>query len=208
MTRRKLFLAALLVFFFAAVPARADNVQLQGLASPTDPNTGLSISPYSALVDGNPVLVFCVDFATPIANNASWTATSTSLTSPDYSNTLQFALTGSNTTAQNNYLEMAWLVEQIEGALVANDITTAAEDQWAIWSFTGGGDPYGTNGSLLASAQSAVSGGFSVSDWQILTPSAGQTGQEFLVTSAPEPASSQLLAAGLLLAGLLIKIRK
>jgi hypothetical protein len=205
---RKLSLAALLVFFSVAVPARADNVQLQGLPSPTDPKTGLSISPYSALVDGNPVLVFCVDIATPVANNASWTATSTPLTSPDYSNTLQFALTGSNATTQDNYLEMAWLIEQMEGALAADDITTAAEDQWAIWSFTGGGDPYGTNASLLASAQSAVGGGFSVSDWQILTADAGQTGQEFLVTSVPEPGSSQLLAVGLLLAGLVIKIRK
>lgn len=206
---RKLFFAALVVLLCSPIPAHADQVQLSGQPSPTDPLTGLSISPYAATVDGQSVTVFCVDISTPVANTASWTAVATSLaSSSDFANTLQFLLHGSNATALNKYLEMAWLIQGLEAAIAANDITTAAQYQWAIWSFTGGSDPYQTNSGLLSAAQAAVNNNFSVSGWEILTPSSGQTGQEFIVVGTPEPGSGVMLAAGLLLALLLPRVRK
>jgi PEP-CTERM motif len=81
----------------------------------------------------------------------------------------------------------------------------AGEDQRAIWSFTGGIDPYGTLAALLAQAQTAVSGGFTVSGWEILTPDAvpGNRGQEFLLEATiPEPSTILLLLAGLGLAAI------
>jgi hypothetical protein len=206
---RKLLFAALVAFLCSAIPAHADQVQLSGQPSPTDPLTGLSISPYAATVDGQGVNVFCVDSSTLVANNASWTAVATSLaSSSDFANTLQFLLHGSNATALNNYLEMAWLIQGLEAALASNDVTTAAQYQWAIWSFTGGNDPYQTNSGLLSAAQAAVNNNFSVSGWEILTPASWQTGQELIVMATPEPSSSVLLVAGLLLVVLLLKAQK
>lgn len=206
---RKLVFAAFVAFLCSAIPVQADQVQLSGQPSPTDPLTGLSISPYAATVDGQSVNVFCVDISTPVSNTASWTAVATSLaSSSDFSNTLQFLLHGSNATALNNYLEMAWLIQGLEAALAANDITTAAQYQWAIWSFTGGNDPYQTDAVLLSAAQAAVNNNFSVSGWEILTPASGQTGQEFIVVATPEPGSSVMLAAGFLLAVLLLRVQK
>jgi hypothetical protein len=116
--------------------------------------------------------------------------------SPSYVNTLQFQLAGSNSTALNNYLEMAWLITQLQAAIDANDVNTAAQDEWAIWSFTGGLDPYGTNSTLLSEAQLAVQNGFTVSNWEILTPDTGQVGQELIVMPTPETGTLIFLLAG------------
>lgn len=195
---RKTILGISLLLFFSATPLLADNVQFTGTAAFDDPATGTSMSPYSGLLNGQAVDFFCVDFSTGVSSTSGWTATSTVLTnsSSSYQNTLQFQLTGTNAAALNNYLEMSWLITQLQNALNASDFNTAAEDEWAIWSFTGGLDPYGTNSTLLADAQQAVQNGFTVSGWEILTPDAGQIGQEVIVVPTPEPGTFTLLLAG------------
>lgn len=195
---RKTALAISLLLFLSAMPLLADDVQFTGTAAFDDPATGISMSPYSGLLNGQPVDFFCVDFSTSVSSTSSWTATPTSLTNSlsSYQNTLQFQLTGSNATALNNYLEMAWLITQLQNAISADDINTAAQDEWAIWSFTGGLDPYGTNSTLLGEAQQAALGGFTVSNWEILTPDAGQIGQEVILVPTPEPGTFALLFAG------------
>jgi hypothetical protein len=70
-----------------------------------------------------------------------------------------------------------------------------AMDQYAIWSFTGGPNPYGTNSTLVAAALAAVQGGFSGQGWEILTPT-GSAGQEFLIF-VPEPGELILLIVSL-----------
>jgi len=195
---RKAILCISFLLFLSATPLLADNVQFTGMAAFDDPATGTSMSPYSGLLNGQAVDFFCVDFSTGVSSTSSWTATPTLLTNSfsSYQNTLQFQLTGSNATALNNYLEMSWLITQLQGAINAGDINTAAQDEWAIWSFTGGLDPYGTNSTLLGEAQAAVQGGFTVSGWEILTPDAGQRGQEVIVVPTPEPGTFVLLLAG------------
>jgi hypothetical protein len=195
---RKTLLSISFLLLFSAAPLWADNVQFTGTAAFDDPATGTSMSPYSGLLNGQADDFFCVDFSTGVSSTSSWTATSTLLTnsSSSYQNTLQFQLTGSNATALNNYLEMSWLITQLQSALNAGDINTAAQDEWAIWSFTGGLDPYGTNSTLLSDAQAAVQGGFTVSGWEILTPDAGQIGQEVIVVRTPEAGTLVLLLAG------------
>jgi hypothetical protein len=195
---RKTLLSISFLLLLSAAPLWADNVQFTGTTAFDDPATGTSMSPYSGLLNGQAVDFFCVDFSTGVSSTSSWTATSTLLTnsSSSYQNTLQFQLTGSNAAALNNYLEMSWLITQLQSALNAGDINTAAQDEWAIWSFTGGLDPYGTNSTLLGDAQQAVQGGITVSGWEILTPDAGQIGQEVIVVPTPEPGTFVLLFAG------------
>jgi hypothetical protein len=201
------------LFLCAALPARADNVHLvPGGAAFDDPKTNFSMSPYTVIVNGQTTQVFCVDFSSPVANNASWTATATALVSATgYANALQYQMTGSNAAAQTNYLEMAWLSLQLQAALAVDNLPVAGQDQWAIWSFSGGLDPYGTNAALLAQAQTAVNGGFTVSGWKILTPDSllGNTGQEFLIqTTVPEPSTVLLLLTGLGIAAGAMRYRK
>jgi len=232
--RRSLLRLSLLLLLPAA-PILADDVQFTGTAAFADPLTGTSMSPYSGTLNGQAVEFICVDATTGLASTASWTATATALTNPfSYANTLQFQLTGSNSTAQTNYLEIAYLITQLltnldlanqADAAHQNSLETfygelAAQDQWAIWSFTppsaalGNPDPYGTNASLVATAQAAVQGGFTVSNWEILTPDSdipgrtGAPGQEVIVVPTPEPATVVLLLAGALGLVALTLVRK
>jgi hypothetical protein len=77
-----------------------------------------------------------------------------------------------------------------------NNQLKQSEDQYAIWSFTGGPNPYGTNSSLVAAALAAVQSGFTGQGWEILTPT-GSLGQEFLLSVA-EPGTLAMLVVGLI----------
>jgi hypothetical protein len=221
---RKSLLVALLLVLWHAFPTFADTVQfIPGGAQFTDPGSGLSISPYLATITGpfgNTTTqdVFCVDFSSFVSNNSSWSAQVTILgnSANDYSNT--------RLDNGQSYQEMAFLIEQEVSALAelnANPSDIAAEiaaaaDQLAIWCVSVLSstntcatvpDPYNSNTSLISSAQMAVVGGFNVSGWEILTPEQGQTGQEVILVT-PEPASSVLLATGLLLVGIFTWYRR
>lgn len=206
----KLLLWVFVLVFLAAAPSRADNVQFTGQAAFDDPATGISMSPYSGLLNGQAVQYFCVDFSTGVSSTASWTATATILSpSSSFANTLQYQKMQSSSAAELNYLEMAWLITQLESAIAANSLNTAAEDEWAIWSFTGGLNPYNTNAQLLSEAQLAVQNGFTAANMEILTPAQGQIGQELMVVVAtPEPSSFLLAFAGAMTLFGLYKFRR
>lgn len=81
-------------------------------------------------------------------------------------------------------------------------------DQYAIWSFTGGPNPYGTNSTLVAAALAAVQGGFSGQGWEILTPT-GSAGQEFLIfVGVPEPAELLVILIGLAFVALATRTKR
>jgi len=164
--------------------AKADTVYVDG--SYAFANGGYGIPPYGGTLNGKSAQFFCVDFSTPIYAGQSWQVNVTSLTGSSFSLTRL----GNQTT----YLEMAWLVTQM---MSTTNQLQQAKDQYAIWSLTGGPNPYGTNSSMIAAALAAVQSGFTGAGWEILTPT-GAAGQEFLFfVGVPEPGQLLLLLVGL-----------
>lgn len=187
MTKRSLWFVAFIVLVLSlAFPggARADTVYVDG--SYAFANGGYGIPPYGGTLNGQGEQFFCVDFSTPIWGGESWQVTVTSLTGSNFSLT--------KLKNQTSYLEMAWLITQMMSAATQ---AQKAMDQYAIWSFTGGPNPYGSNSTLVAAALAAVQSGFSGQGWEILTPT-GSAGQEFLIfVGVPEPSQLLLLLVGL-----------
>ena len=192
MSKKSLLLVTLTVSVLSfAFPggAKADTVYVDG--SYAFASGGYGIPPYGGTLNGQNEQFFCVDFSTPIWAGESWQVTITSLTGSNFSLT--------KLKNQTSYLEMAWLITQMMSA------TTQAQkamDQYAVWSFTGGPNPYGTNNSLVAAALAAVQAGFTGAGWEILTPT-GSAGQEFLIfVGVPEPGELLLLLIGLIVVAL------
>ena len=187
MSKRSLWLITLSVLVLSfAFPrgTKADTVYVDG--SYAFANGGYGIPPYGGTLNGQSEQFYCVDFSTTIWGGESWQVTVTSLTGSNFSLT--------KLKNQTTYLEMAWLVTQM---MSVGTQALKAMDQYAIWSFTGGPNPYGTNNSLIAAALAAVQGGFTGAGWEILTPT-GSAGQEFLIfVGVPEPSQLVLLLVGL-----------
>jgi hypothetical protein len=181
----------LFLFVFAAliyvVPANADSVntvKVDGTYAFADGVYG--IPPYGGTLNGKSEAFYCVDFSSVIQAGDSWNVYTTNLTGSNFSST--------RLNNPTSYLEIAWLVTQV---MSTTNQRQQAEDQYAIWSFTGGPNPYGTNSSLVAAALAAVQGGFTGQGFEILTPT-GSLGQEFLIF-VPEPGELVLIVVGLLL---------
>lgn len=202
MTLKRLLVVAAFLFL-ANNPAKADSAQVYVNGSYAFGSFGYGVGPYGGTLNGQNAAFYCVDFAHDIVGQSGWTATVTNLpTSTGVS--LPGTLQGSSTV----YLDMAWMISQMMGT---SSQTLQAEYQWAIWSLSLGSNPsspsnpYGTNGTLIANAQSAVNGGWSGGGWEILTPIGGTGypgirgyyGQEFLVHVTPEPGVLLLLLTGL-----------
>jgi len=183
---RYALLVAGLVLAFAGA-AKADTVTIDGTYSFA--SNGYGIPPYGGTLNGQSAAFYCVDFSHPIQAGDTWQVATTNLAGSNFSSTFL-----GNQTA---YLEMAWLVTQMVGS--SNQLQIA-KDQFAIWSFTGGPNPFGTNSSLVAAALAAVKAGFTGQGWQILTPN-GPKGQEFLIFVA-EPAELLMLVIGLIILGM------
>lgn len=174
---------------------KADTVYVDG--SYAFANGGYGIPPYGGTLNGQSEQFFCVDFSTPIWGGESWQVTVTSLTGSNFSLT--------KLQNQTSYLEMAWLITQM---MSTTSQLQKAMDQYAIWSFTGGPNPYGSNSTLVAAALAAVQGGFSGQGWEILTPT-GSAGQEFLIfVGVPEPAELLMLLIGLAIVALATRTKR
>jgi hypothetical protein len=173
--------------------AKADTVSIDGTYAFA--SNGYGIPPYGGTLNGQSQAFYCVDFSSTIHAGDTWTANVTSLTGSNFSMT--------HLGNQLAYLEMAWLVTQM---MSSSNPLQIAKDQYAIWSFTGGPNPYGTNASILAAALAAVQAGFTGQGWQILTPT-GSQGQEFLIfVGVAEPAELLMLLVGF--GALMVAMRK
>jgi hypothetical protein len=186
-----LLLAGLILSLAGA--AKADTVSINGTYSFA--NNGYGIPPYGGTLNGQSQSFYCVDFSHPIQAGDTWNVTITSLTGSNFSSTFL--------GNQTSYLAMAWLITQIMGTTNQLQI---AEDQYAIWSFTGGPNPYGTNSAITAAALAAVKAGFTGQGWEILTPTGG-LGQEFLI-GVPEPSPLLMLLVGLMVLALATRNRR
>lgn len=187
LSRHAIWLVLVLALGFCRA-AKADTVYVDGTYAFA--NNGYGIPPYGGTLTSGGVAqseqFYCVDFSHNITGGMSWNVTVTSLSGSNFSSTFL----GSATP----YLEMAYLVTQMMGT---SNQSLQAQYQYAIWSLTGGPNPYGNAASLIAAAAKAVSAGiFKGQGWQILTPTGG-TGQEFLIY-ASEPSVLAMLLAGLL----------
>ena len=204
------------LLLFACLPARADTASVYVNGSYAFGSFGYGIGPYGGTLNGSNASFYCVDFSHDIVGNTGWTANVTNLPT-----TIGASLPGTLLGSSTLYLDMAYMVTRMMDASanpllsVAQQQTLEAEYQWAIWSISLGNNasapfnPYGTNGTLIAQAQSAVNGGWSAPGWEILTPIAGtgyspngplagNYGQEFLVHPTPEPSSVLLILVGLI----------
>jgi hypothetical protein len=184
------WLLAFVVLLFAGT-AKADTVYVDG--SFAFSSNGYGIPPYGGTLNGQNQSFYCVDFSSQIKAGDIWNVAITSLSGSNFSSTRL-----GNQTA---YLELAWLVTQM---MSTKGQLQLAKDQFAIWSFTGGPDPFGTNSSLVAAALAAVKGGFTGQGFEVLTP-VGSNGQEFLI-SVPEPAELLMFAIGVIM--LVVATRK
>jgi hypothetical protein len=186
-------LVVLVVLAALAGTAKADTVQVNGTYAFA--NNGYGIPPYGGTLNGQSATFYCVDFTATIQAGDTWSVWLTSLTGSNFSSTKL-----GNKTA---YLEMAWLVTQM---MTATTQLQQAKDQYAIWSFTGGPNPYGTNSSIVAAALAAVNGGFTGQGFTILTPT-GSHGQEFLIFGVAEPGELLMLVIGLFALGMMARKR-
>ena len=188
--KRSWWVLVLLILILGST-AKADTVQVNGTYAFA--SNGYGIPPYGGTLNGQSAAFYCVDFTTTIQAGDTWSVWVTSLTGSNFSST--------NLGNKTAYLEMAWLVTQMMGA---GTQLQQAKDQFAIWSFTGGPNPYGTNGSLVSAALAAVNAGFTGQGFTILTPT-GSKGQEFLIFSVAEPAELLMLAIGLIMLGVVTR---
>lgn len=211
---RRILLPALLLLFVGIPTALADTqVVLDGTTAGSFSfnGTDYSLSPYGGTLGGQTVQFICVDQSAHVPSMGTWGATITSIPSGPFDNTVQ--------GNQLAYEEMAYLASQMLNALSNGEAGVATAYQFAIWSFTGGPDPFASsnpafdNTSLLAQAAAAVGAGYDGSGWEAVSPlrdlSTGQflTGQEMLVQT-PEPSSLLLLFGGLLAATVVAAARR
>jgi hypothetical protein len=192
----KRLLWVLPVVLVLAFAASADTASVYFNGGYAFGNNGYGIPPYQGTLNGNSANFFCVDFSHDIYANTGWTANVTNLSSASFASTLQ--------GSQADYQAFVYLISEMMGT---NNQTQKAEYQWAIWSLSGGGDPYGTDATLWNGALNyvALNPTYALNQgWEVLT-STGSYGQEFLVQT-PEPSSGLLLGIGVLgLLGMAVK---
>jgi hypothetical protein len=212
MSLRTCFRAFLLTVLCAATFAQADTLKFTGVVTGTtlkinDSTLGTVtgyIDPYKGVLNGQPVIMFCVDPDHDVNLNDLWNVYITQAPTLDWSKTFQYQDGNPNTA--NTYGEMAYLSNLM---LKTSNASQQQAIQAVIWELADAGltaykpsgfatqaDWQNAQNAYRLSAQNNVwTGGF-----KILTDTRGlhsTSKQEYLVLT-PEPSSLGLLASGMI----------
>ena len=99
---------ALLTFLLPTLPALADPVEVTFTGVNGVADFGYYVGPYYGTINGDPVTLYCVDFANEVFGGETWEANLTPLNGGDLSNTRY----GGVSNALVLYEEAAWLTKQ------------------------------------------------------------------------------------------------
>ena len=159
---------------------------------------GYYVSPYYGTINGNPVTLFCVDFANEVYIGESWEANLTELDSGNLSNTRY----GGVANALTLYEEAAWLTMQF----ATSNTNQYGDIQATIWQLFDPKAPTPSTGywaqQALLNYQSVATDSFEIVTNVGPVQATGQQ-QEFLIdpSPVPEPSAVLLLATVMALAG-------
>ena len=218
--RSKILGTLVLGLLAGPMAAQATSVSMTLTSAGSGANMGgVYTSPYTATISGvsGQTPIYCDDFLTEVSIGQSWTASVLNMTAFDGASgplaALKFNPDGTLATQRTDYMEVAWLAQQIAGI----DQSTAAGKQqagqysfalWAVFDPAALGNLSGTDLALaqadLTSAQTAVQSltpdSFANVDiYTPIGPNGVNSSQEYLtVASVPEPATLSLLGLGLL----------
>jgi hypothetical protein len=204
-TSRKLSLLSCL--FFLGLSALADpvDVAFTGVNGATD--FGYYVGPYYGTINGDPVTLYCVDFANDVSWGETWQANLTPLDSGDLSNTRYGGLSDALTL----YEEAAWLTTQY-----ASNPNDYGDIQATIWQLFDPNAPTpstepSTDYWALQAAANYQDVNFSAFDVVTNLGPVEPTGQvqEYLIDPAPvpEPSALLLLATAVALTGWFLRRR-
>ena len=117
------------VFVFAISSLRANTVDAQFVSGGSTIDFGYYVGPYSGTLDGQSVVLDCVDFANEVTFGQQWTANLSHInTLADLANTRY----GGVANSLQLYQEAAWLTEQYS----LNPTSAYGDIQTTIWRFS------------------------------------------------------------------------
>jgi PEP-CTERM motif len=162
---------------------------------------GYYVGPYSGTIEGNPVTLYCDDFANEVYFGESWLANLTSLAGSDLSNTRY----GDLPDALTLYREAAWLTTQYE-----INPNAYGDIQATIWQLFDLNAPSpGSNKWFDLAAANYKNVDFSRFD-VVTNVNVAKTGQvqEFLIDPAPVPEPSAILLLATVLVCVAVVFRR
>jgi hypothetical protein len=220
---KKVMLAvAVLATMIFSTPAKADSVQLVGVAGYTSASGSVYTAPYalsdSSILGGADISVICDSYNNEVSINEIWAGTTHAFSSIG---AVSGGLFSSTFGATAKYDEAVILYSQFMAGPLNS--TTSNAYSYATWKLF---DPTATAYNFVsdynASGAAAILAGYSASEaatfnftgYELITPTTGDSGsnppQEYVyddfavVTSTPEPGSLLLFGSGMLgLAGFL-----
>lgn len=164
---------------------------------------GFYVGPYYGTINGDPVTLYCLDFANDVSFGESWLA---NLTPIDGSGDLSHTRFGGLPNALTLYQEAAWLTTQYAG-----NPGSYGDIQETIWQLFDPNAPPPSSDHWLQLAESDYHG-LDFSKFEVVTnaPPVYATGQvqEFLIDPAPVPEPSAVILLGTVVIAVFVVLRR